>query len=137
MRRFPRFRFRSRRLAFALLGGVALLVVAAIIVAAVLPPGVIYLDGNSLGALPRHVPARVAEVLTRQWGRLRIRSWTEQGTAPSDVVASKVVGGVTTMQRPVYAYPLEAQHVAGTDPNTVAGWEPVMGPRGRQLAVRI
>ena len=44
-----------------------------------LDDGVIYLDGNSLGALPRHVPARVADVLTRQWGRLRIRSWTEEG----------------------------------------------------------
>lgn len=44
-----------------------------------LDDGVIYLDGNSLGALPRHVPARVADVLTRQWGRLRIRSWTEGG----------------------------------------------------------
>jgi kynureninase len=44
-----------------------------------LDDGVIYLDGNSLGALPRHVPARVADVLTRQWGRMRIRSWTEGG----------------------------------------------------------
>jgi kynureninase len=44
-----------------------------------LDDGVIYLDGNSLGALPRAVPARVADVLTRQWGRLRIRSWTEGG----------------------------------------------------------
>jgi kynureninase len=44
-----------------------------------LDDGVIYLDGNSLGALPRHVPARVADVLTRQWGRMRIRSWTEEG----------------------------------------------------------
>jgi kynureninase len=44
-----------------------------------LDDGVIYLDGNSLGALPRHVPARVADVLTRQWGRKRIRSWTEEG----------------------------------------------------------
>ncbi len=44
-----------------------------------LDDGVVYLDGNSLGALPRHVPARVADVLTRQWGRLRIRGWTEEG----------------------------------------------------------
>ncbi|MFI9383861.1 kynureninase [Kutzneria sp. NPDC052558] len=44
-----------------------------------LDDGVIYLDGNSLGALPRHVPARVADVLNRQWGRQRIRGWTEEG----------------------------------------------------------
>ncbi|SFL94656.1 kynureninase [Streptomyces pini] len=48
---------------------------------------VVYLDGNSLGALPRSVPARVADVVEREWGRLRIRSWTESGwwTAPERV----------------------------------------------------
>lgn len=47
----------------------------------------VYLDGNSLGALPRHVPARVQEVMTREWGELRIRSWDESGwwTAPERV----------------------------------------------------
>ncbi|MCM2391283.1 kynureninase [Streptomyces albipurpureus] len=47
----------------------------------------IYLDGNSLGALPAHVPARVADVVQRQWGELRIRSWDESGwwTAPERV----------------------------------------------------
>ena len=44
-----------------------------------LDDGVIYLDGNSLGALQRHVPARVADVLTRQWGRLRIGAWMDGG----------------------------------------------------------
>ncbi|MFI6702830.1 kynureninase [Streptomyces sp. NPDC050509] len=46
--------------------------------------GSVYLDGNSLGALPRHVPERMREVMTRQWGELGIRSWTEEGwwTAP-------------------------------------------------------
>ncbi|WP_405985285.1 kynureninase [Streptomyces sp. NBC_00872] len=39
----------------------------------------VYLDGNSLGALPRHVPERLQEVVGRQWGELRIRSWTESG----------------------------------------------------------
>lgn len=49
--------------------------------------GAVYLDGNSLGALPAHVPARVADVVTRQWGELRIRSWDESGwwTAPERI----------------------------------------------------
>ncbi|MEU9982681.1 kynureninase [Streptomyces sp. NPDC050856] len=50
---------------------------------------VVYLDGNSLGALPRHVPDRMADVITRQWGELRIRSWDESGwwTAPERIGA--------------------------------------------------
>ena len=44
-----------------------------------LPPGVIYLDGNSLGALPRAVPARVAHVVAQQWGQDLIKSWNSAG----------------------------------------------------------
>ncbi|MDF3148429.1 MULTISPECIES: kynureninase [unclassified Streptomyces] len=40
---------------------------------------VVYLDGNSLGALPANVPGRVEDVVRRQWGELRIRSWDESG----------------------------------------------------------
>ncbi|MGZ8362976.1 MAG: kynureninase [Caulobacteraceae bacterium] len=40
-----------------------------------LPEGVIYLDGNSLGALPRATPARLAEVVATEWGRDLITSW--------------------------------------------------------------
>ncbi|MFD5336558.1 kynureninase [Streptomyces hawaiiensis] len=48
---------------------------------------VIYLDGNSLGALPAVVPGRVEDVVRRQWGELRIRSWEESGwwTAPERI----------------------------------------------------
>ncbi|MFG2450328.1 kynureninase [Streptomyces sp. M41(2017)] len=48
---------------------------------------VVYLDGNSLGALPVDVPGRVEDVVRRQWGELRIRSWEESGwwTAPERI----------------------------------------------------
>ncbi|GGO56419.1 kynureninase [Streptomyces daqingensis] len=42
-----------------------------------LEEGTVYLDGNSLGALPRSVPDRLADVVEREWGRLLIRSWSE------------------------------------------------------------
>ncbi|WP_428647841.1 kynureninase [Roseibium sp.] len=40
-----------------------------------IPEGVIYLDGNSLGVMPKHVPARIAEVVTEEWGTSLIRAW--------------------------------------------------------------
>lgn len=40
-----------------------------------LPEGVTYLDGNSLGALPRVTLARVQEVMHAEWGTGLIRSW--------------------------------------------------------------
>ncbi|MEU9365448.1 kynureninase [Streptomyces avermitilis] len=47
----------------------------------------VYLDGNSLGALPAAVPGRLDDVVRRQWGSLRIRSWDESGwwTAPERI----------------------------------------------------
>ncbi|MGI9157280.1 MAG: kynureninase [Marmoricola sp.] len=44
-----------------------------------LPDGVICLDGNSLGALPRSVPPRVQRVVTDEWGNGLIRSWNDAG----------------------------------------------------------
>jgi kynureninase len=40
-----------------------------------LPPGVVYLDGNSLGALPLGTAARLGEVIRREWGEGLVRSW--------------------------------------------------------------
>ncbi|HWP20493.1 MAG TPA: kynureninase [Burkholderiaceae bacterium] len=45
----------------------------------VLPEGVIYLDGNSLGVLPRATPGRIREVVELEWGRDLIRSWNTAG----------------------------------------------------------
>ena len=39
------------------------------------PEGVIYLDGNSLGCLPKETPARLEQVVRGEWGKDLIRSW--------------------------------------------------------------
>jgi kynureninase len=44
-----------------------------------LPDGVLYLDGNSLGALPRRTATRVAATIEREWGHGLIRSWNDAG----------------------------------------------------------
>ncbi|AVP57331.1 kynureninase [Pulveribacter suum] len=44
-----------------------------------LPDGTLYLDGNSLGALPRAAPARVAQVVAQEWGQDLITSWNKAG----------------------------------------------------------
>ena len=44
-----------------------------------IPVGVIYLDGNSLGVMPKTAAARAAEVVTQEWGQGLIRSWNTAG----------------------------------------------------------
>ena len=44
-----------------------------------LPTGVIYLDGNSLGVMPKTAPARVAHAVTQEWGQDLIQSWNSAG----------------------------------------------------------
>src|SRR5918994_4027693 len=45
----------------------------------VLPEGVIYLDGNSLGPLPRATEGLIQDVVRRQWGQDLITSWNRHG----------------------------------------------------------
>lgn len=44
-----------------------------------LPAGLVYLDGNSLGPLPRAAPARAREAMESEWGALLIRAWNKAG----------------------------------------------------------
>lgn len=56
-----------------------------------LPAGIIYLDGNSLGALPAATPERLAELVERQWGDDLIASWNRHGWIDAPVrVAAKL-----------------------------------------------
>ncbi len=59
-----------------------------------LPEGVVYLDGNSLGALPRATPGRVAEVIAREWGDGLIRSWNDAGWID---LAGRVAAGIARL----------------------------------------
>ena len=61
-----------------------------------IPEGMIYLDGNSLGPLPKAAPARVARAMTEEWGDMLITGWNKAGwmaqaTAVGDRVA-KLIG---------------------------------------------
>jgi kynureninase len=44
-----------------------------------IPADVIYLDGNSLGVMPKSAAARAAQVITQEWGNGLIRSWNTAG----------------------------------------------------------
>ncbi|MCX7644304.1 MAG: kynureninase [Rhodobacteraceae bacterium] len=44
-----------------------------------LPEGIVYLDGNSLGPLPRAVPERLRRTVEEEWGRLLIGGWNRAG----------------------------------------------------------
>ena len=54
-----------------------------------LPPGIIYLDGNSLGALPLATAGKLRGVIKQQWGDDLIASWNRHGwiDAPRRVAA--------------------------------------------------
>ncbi len=57
-----------------------------------LPEGLVYLDGNSLGPLPRAVPERVAAMLRDEWGAMLIGGWNAAGWMDAPVRAGDRIG---------------------------------------------
>ncbi len=53
-------------------------------------PDLIYLDGNSLGRLPRRTAARLREVVEGEWGKRLIRGWGEGWFTASQRVGGKI-----------------------------------------------
>jgi kynureninase len=59
------------------------------------PDRLLYLDGNSLGRLPRETPAAIARVVEQQWGEGLVGSWSSwigEATRIGDVLATGVLG---------------------------------------------
>lgn len=58
-------------------------------------PDLIYLDGNSLGRLPKRTRARLAEVVDLEWGSGLVRSWHDWVNEPyrvGDLLGSTLLG---------------------------------------------
>src|SRR5579859_3348704 len=53
-------------------------------------PGLIYLDGNSLGRLPRQSIKRVKEVVEREWGQRLIRGWGDGWFTAAQRMGAKI-----------------------------------------------
>ena len=57
-----------------------------------LPEGVIYLDGNSLGPLPKAAAARVARTVTDEWGGMLITGWNKAGWMAQPALLGNRIG---------------------------------------------
>lgn len=53
-------------------------------------PDLVYLDGNSLGALPIETPNRINEVIEKEWGDQLIRSWNQGWYSRSQEISAKI-----------------------------------------------
>ena len=123
------------------------------------PEGVVYLDGNSLGCLPKSTPARMERLVREEWGEGLIRSWNDAewvnwpqrvggkiapliGAAPHEVIACdstsvnlfKLIAAALAM-RPGRKVVLSEPGNFPTDLYMIAGLE-AQGLAERRLAER-
>ena len=63
-----------------------------------LPPGEIYLDGNSLGALVSSVMPRMQRAIEQEWGQGLIRSWNDAGWYPAPLRVGATIAGLIGAQ---------------------------------------
>lgn len=59
-----------------------------------LPEGIIYLDGNSLGPLPKSAAARVARAVSAEWGEMLITGWNKAGWMAQPAVLGERIGAL-------------------------------------------
>ena len=59
-----------------------------------LPAGMIYLDGNSLGPLPKAVAARVSQTVADEWGDMLITGWNKAGWMAQPTALADRVGAL-------------------------------------------
>nr|WP_316247401.1 kynureninase [Roseobacter litoralis] len=57
-----------------------------------LPEGMVYLDGNSLGPMPKVVPDHLSGMLTDEWGALLIKGWNAAGWMEQPTRVGDLVG---------------------------------------------
>jgi kynureninase len=118
-----------------------------------LPEGVVYLDGNSLGPPPVAVEDRIREVITSEWGNGLVRSWNDAdwiemplrvaakiapliGASPEEVMVAdsvsvnlfKLIAGALTL-RPGRTVILSEQENFGTDLYIADGVAKFLGDR--------
>ena len=124
-----------------------------------IPEGLIYLDGNSLGVLPRATAARIQDVVQREWGQDLIRSWNKNdwinapgrlgdkiagliGAAPGEVIAADTTSinvfkalSAAVQMRPDRGVLLSEKGNFPTDAYMMEGLSALTGGRVRQKLV--
>ena len=96
-----------------------------------IPDGLVYLDGNSLGAMPADLPVRLAEIAEQEWGRDLIGSWNthDWGAPPSGSAPSSPGWWGRTRTR--WSSPTRHRSTSSRRRSSPHGCAPALGRRHR------